>query len=63
MLAGVIANQTAREDRATLRDGRFEVEGRGNDAASSTLMGVGMGAIAGLPGAIAGGFIGFIASI
>ena len=63
MLAGMIANQTPREDRATLKNGRFEVGGTGKDMASSTLMGVGMGAIFGAPGAIAGGFIGFINSM
>lgn len=63
MLAGMISNRTAREDRAVLQDGRFNVEGRGSDMASSTLMGVGMGAIFGAPGAVVGGVIGFISSL
>lgn len=63
MLAGMVANQTAREDRAVLQNGQFNVQGTGADTASSTLMGVGMGAIFGAPGAIVGGVIGFVQSL
>jgi TP901 family phage tail tape measure protein len=63
MLAGMVSNRTAREDRAVLQNGQFNVQGRGSDIASSTLMGVGMGAIFGAPGAVVGGVIGFISSL
>ena len=63
MLAGMVGNRTAREDRAVLQNGQFNVQGRGSDMASSTLMGVGMGAIFGAPGAVVGGVIGFISSL
>lgn len=60
-LAGFLENKVSREDRATLKDGSYRVSDTG--ALPSTLVGAGMGAIFGLPGAIVGGAAGFISSM
>ena len=67
MAAGVIQDPRSRLDRASFKDGAFEVEGTqglgDRDVMSSVLMGTGMGAIFGPAGALVGAVGGFVSAM